>query len=485
MSYSSGTNGALPDLPKAVANASALAATFCLIGILAWVQFPVASNRPWSWSLLTLLVAMTWLVWIPFASIGFRPQPLAHRRIAIPAALLVLVVAWSALQAMSWMPKAWHNAIWQTLAQGAGISSPGAISMNPFATLTETMKLATYLSFGGMVYSLALDHNGARRFHAAIAIVGVLYALYGFALSILGTSQGTIFEGTPAPYGRDVTGAFVSKNSFATFTGMALIVSLVRLFDLGRPAVVTSRGLRQLLATLIQFLLGDGLFSVLTCFVLSLALVLSDSRAGFLATLAGLFVIFAFGAVRAARRGGLLRALAAAAATFAVMLALLLSNGSSLQDRLNGFMETRGAEELRPVLWTTADHVIADHPLLGTGLGTFRDAYSLYAQEFDPFIVDRVHNDYLELALGLGIPAALIWVGSFCWLTFVCALGVLRRRRRRVYALAAVGCATLVAIHSAVDFSLQMPAVSILFAAIMAVGLAQSSGSSETESSRA
>src|SRR5262249_20920303 len=48
-----------------VAAISEFAALWMMILTLAWVQFPFGSNRPWAWSLLSLLVATTWLVWLP------------------------------------------------------------------------------------------------------------------------------------------------------------------------------------------------------------------------------------------------------------------------------------------------------------------------------------------------------------------------------------------------------------------------------------
>ena len=41
------------------------------------------------------------------------------------------------------------------------------------------------------------------------------------------------------------------------------------------------------------------------------------------------------------------------------------------------------------------------------------------------------------------------------------------RRRDQVFALAAVGATVLVALHALVDFSLQIPAVAVTFAALL------------------
>jgi O-antigen ligase len=466
--------------PQTIARISAIAAFVALVAILAWVNFPLGSNRPWSWSVLAILVASAWVLWTPYALVESGKTLDALRRLAVPGLIFLSVLIWAVVQAQSSTPAAWHNAIWQTLPQGAGAVAPGAISMNPFVTLGEVMKLATYLAFGFLVYTLARDGDVARRFFSAIVIVGVAYALYGFLLSLLHTSQGTLLERMAPPYGRDVTGAFVSKNSFATFTGIALIVSLLSLFETSRANIIRTRGSRVIIASLVQYLMGRGALRVMACAILFLALILADSRAGLMAALAGLLTLVVLSGIVAARRGSLVPALAGGGAIFALMAVLFVVSGSTLADRFDQLMGTQGASELRPVLWADAEHAIADHALMGTGLGTFRDAYSLYAQEFEPYIVDKVHNDYLEMALGLGIPAAIAWLAALGWLLAVCIRGVFRRRRRKVYALAAVSATMLVAFHSLFDFSLQIPAVSILFATVMAVGLAQSYRSDDT-----
>jgi len=90
-----------------------------------------------------------------------------------------------------------------------------------------------------------------------------------------------------------------------------------------------------------------------------------------------------------------------------------------------------------------------------------------------PFIMDKAHNDYLELAAGWGLPATLAWWGAFVWLVAICWRGFFYRRHDRVYPALAVAASILVAIHSLFDFSLQMPAISLTYAAILGVGIAQ------------
>ena len=87
---------------------------------------------------------------------------------------------------------------------------------------------------------------------------------------------------------------------------------------------------------------------------------------------------------------------------------------------------------------------------------------------------DRAHNTWLENLFELGVPAAMALFLAIGGLVVICLQGV--RRRRRDWAFPAVGVAAsvLVGVHAMLDFSLQLPAVAILYACIMGVACAQS-----------
>src|SRR5581483_2739819 len=107
------------------------------------------------------------------------------------------------------------------------------------------------------------------------------------------------------------------------------------------------------------------------------------------------------------------------------------------------------------------------------GLGTFQAAYPHYARVAVPFVIDKAHNDYLELAAGWGIPAAVCWWAALLWLAALCVRGIFARKRNRAYPLLALGAIVLVGIHALFDFSLQIPAIATTFAAILGLGVAQ------------
>lgn len=203
------------------------------------------------------------------------------------------------------------------------------------------------------------------------------------------------------------------------------------------------------------------------------ALVAAGSRAGFIAALVGMAAMTALSGTLVARRQTLGWAALASAALLAIAWALFAINGSGLSNGLDVLVET-GSDPIRLTLWNAAWRMIEGAPYLGLGLGTFENAYPLYAKDVWPYIMDKAHSDYLELAAGWGLPAAILWWSSILWLVGLCLRGIFIRRRNRQYAIFAVGASVLVGFHSAFDFPLQIPAIAFTFATILGLGVAQS-----------
>jgi O-antigen ligase len=77
----------------------------------------------------------------------------------------------------------------------------------------------------------------------------------------------------------------------------------------------------------------------------------------------------------------------------------------------------------------------------------------------------------------LGIPAALCLFSTLLWMIALCVRGIRKRRRDAVYPCLGLAASALVGLHAIVDFSLQIPAVTMLFMTILGVAVAQSRSS--------
>jgi len=111
----------------------------------------------------------------------------------------------------------------------------------------------------------------------------------------------------------------------------------------------------------------------------------------------------------------------------------------------------------RMAVWRKTVDIVRDFPVLGTGVGTFQFVFPRYREATTTAFYDYAHSDYLQvLAEGGVIGGALLAVG-------ILLVAQIWRRPQAVRAGAvlrtACGFAVLaVALHEAVDFSLQIPA---------------------------
>ncbi len=120
-------------------------------------------------------------------------------------------------------------------------------------------------------------------------------------------------------------------------------------------------------------------------------------------------------------------------------------------------------------IWKSALSIFKDHPFLGTGLGTFEDAFPGYSFPVEGVFArfgkkaSFAHCEYLQIASEIGIFA----LGIFIWL--LCAffrkakelLKNLRGKEEYDLVVGLVAGIAGVLIHSLVDFPLHAPAVTI------------------------
>lgn len=320
---------------------------------------------------------------------------------------------------------------------------------------------------------MAGNADRARKMLDAIIAIGAFYALYAFILGLLGKEQYSLFYLLP-PRGSDLSGPFVLHNSFATFEGLAAIAAATRLFELAKGKIIASRGPRRWALTALKFIFGSG-FAILIATILTVsALLASASRAGFFSTLCAFLAIALFVVFDPKRRTSRRWVLVGAGAALSLLIVLIWISGDTLNSRYEDLINSGNVDAIRLALWSAAQRMITNSPLLGLGLGTFQDAYPLYATKIFAYIMDKAHCDYLEFAAGLGLPAALCWWTAILFSAAKMGRAILNRRKGRIYPLVGLGATILVALHSSVDFSLQIPAVALTYSAILGVGLAQS-----------
>lgn len=122
------------------------------------------------------------------------------------------------------------------------------------------------------------------------------------------------------------------------------------------------------------------------------------------------------------------------------------------------------ANDLRPHIWAGTREAISNFWPAGSGIGTFPPVYNMFEDlnSVRESWVNHAHNDYLELLLVAGLPAALLLI------TFT-VLFIASLTRRLPFPLrgqryAGVGALLILLIHSTTDYPLRTFALLAIFA---------------------
>ncbi len=446
-----------------------------LMAIVALAPLPFGSNRPWSWSLLSLFVGLLVVFWVIAA---YRDRTLIQiewqrsRLIVVPFFILVL---WFLLQASGLTPEGWHHPLWKEAAGALGAPLSGAISLNPEASKTALMRLLAYGGVFWLAFQFGRNDERARQILWVVAMAGLAYVVYGLVAHLGGGQQ--ILWYAKWAYEDSLTSTFINRNNFATYAGITLIVTLALLLSevyriLRYSPIAASHFLGFLDACGFRFY-----FLIAASGMVFTALLLSHSRGGFLSTMVGIGAFVIVSGMRLRKREQIIRFLPAAIGgtlAMGIVAAILLVSGKQTFSRIDETLSTGGD---RMAIYEQTGEAIGDFPMLGTGIGTFKQSFRLYRDEnfrFSVETVDRAHNTYLELALEGGLPALLLMVLLVSYLTLLCFLGALHRSQGAIYPATGVAVTVLVATHAMVDFSLQIPAVAVTYLLLFGVACAQS-----------
>jgi len=270
----------------------------------------------------------------------------------------------------------------------------------------------------------------------------------GFVISVFGILQHLTFNGKlywvrELTYGGIPFGPYVNRNHFAGLMELLIPLALVPL--------VLGKVRRERLAVV-------GLFAIMPI----AALFLSASRGG----IVSFFVQFTLLVYLLLRRRGLAKRLLAVSAVLlaALMIVTWLGVGRILQ-RFSSIQTLEVTEGKRAAMRRGAWHIFLDHPLAGTGLGTFQIAYPPYETLYDAKVVNHAHNDYLQTLAETGA------LGGLCcaWFLGVLLLKSFSLFRQSDFSFPGalqlsgiVACAGFL-VHALVDFNFHIPSNLWLF----------------------
>lgn len=423
-------------------------AFIALLLLVALSPFPLGSNRDW-----VVLLEIVVIFGMVATVIARRPEVvrIVTARVRFLLFVWLLFLALHLLQVVP-MPTAWFSgSLLPRVDLRTMLSLPDAPAIVPLsydvrATLEAYLET---LFYGAVVFLSFLSFGPMKRrvrLLDALILSGVLLTLVG----LLQRENGFL-SGAP------VSGGFVNPNHYALYMVIALIAWQTRLLLSIRVSGIA------------ESLLRKPAFWV-PCLVLLIGLSLSTSRGAFIAFLGGtaLMGLLAIGLNGAGAR---LRGVSKPAlAVLLVVLAVLLLIAAPIMKK----MVSRGVDEGRVAIWKGSIEMLSGHPVFGVGGGAYAVAFPPYKTPDLKYTTPvHAHNDYLEVGAEYGATGGLVVLLGLAGIAVALSRGMRQRNDGPGAAFVAGSAAVLfaIAVHAAVDFPMQIPAIAIAAATILGAAL--------------
>ena len=445
---------------------------------------PMGGNRDWAWAPMVVVIGVVGILCA--TGLGGREALRVSADESTPLLVLigcfVFFLAWALLQMSPLAPLSASAALYARAGEILGQTLVPIPSLAADASRDALLKCIGC----GVIFLAARvlfrDPQWARLLlmvFAASAVAVIVYAVY-MSVATHSCYVGTYLKKAGGYMQNDrclPSGTFVGSNNFGCFCGMALVAALALLADARRShrseypeeddddesaaSIVAAwlSGPKVLTLALALFCLGG--------------LLLSASRAGFAATVAGVAMLgylLTRGASRKVRGGLTVVALV-------VGMVVLVVAGAAFLHKLSLLADSGNLSRVQ--IWKTSLAMFRESPWLGWGLGAYNDIYAINQPISITLPNDKAHSTPLEFLVELGIPGAVAAIAA-CLIPWGYSLaGALGRNRQRYLPAAAFAISGVAILHSTVDFSLQMPAIGFVVSALLGLGWAQTFNSPE------
>jgi O-antigen ligase len=384
------------------------------------------------------------------------------RRVAILVPLGI-ITAYAFVQAVQW-PLLWLATGDQTVHR--------TLSIDRYQTLLTARKLLASTLFLGLLLVHTSTPKRFRWLVRTVIGVGFLSALFGIFRQFLQSPNSTNGFVLPFLYPGIGYGQFISANVFSYLMEMTfgLLMGLV----LGAGVVRSRLPMYLVIAT--------------TTWT---ALVLCNSRGGIISlTIQAMFLLFVsmnwYLARRLSRTRGPHKWLTIMRSSLVRMFFTLVLIGTLVTgvfwmggERLASKQQQADAAQAvidgttRPEIWRASWALIKHNIWTGVGFGTYFLGITQYQTGSGRIKLEAAHNDYLDLAASGGLVAVALaawFVGLLLWR----AKSRLNSQDpyRRAAGLGALAGLMGVAVHSLVDFGIQITGISVILACLIVIVVA-------------
>jgi len=328
------------------------------------------------------------------------------------------------------------------------------ISGYTHATSSAFMIYAAYACTCFLIAQTLTRTTHVQYIATLLTAFGTCLALFAVLQSL--SSNGKIYWLRTPRFGGWIYGPYVNHNHYAGLMEMLAPIPLVFAFS------KYAHGRKRWIAAAAAAFMGATIF-------------LSGSRGGMAAYALQIALFFWF-LFRERTRNGV--ALVLGAFLLVALVSVAWIGGNEVTERIStvasGNKQTEIGSDIRFSIDRDSLHMFAKHPVLGWGLGTFANVYPQFRSFYTNQLVNRAHNDYLELLTDTGI----LGFGIGMWFLVATLRPAIRKARswsgdvNGAVALAALLGITGILVHSFVDFNLQIPANAMLFYVLCTIAAA-------------
>jgi O-antigen ligase len=402
------------------------------------------------------------LLFVVLLSQGWARAAIIKRgnALLIPACLFALTCLSLGWAATPFGPNGSHP-IW------AYVATVPAISIDRSAIFVGLAKLSGLACVFLLGWVICSSDDRSRYFMRTIVASSAIYGIWSLLANLI---PGLKFGIYGAFQDHRLSGSFQSANTAGTLFGISFILALCFMFEESRRAGA-ERG--ALVAKITVPIIAGGLLA--TC------LVMTASRGAATATLAScaVFLIWEMFARdwHSIQKRNFAFGLAAAGA-----LLVLAWGGGLLADRYAD--SVKDWIDQRQIIYSVHWDAFLASPWFGYGVGTFDQVNKLLQTAINyPTLwnIRAAHNVYLQWLEQGGIAGAAAMFACIGWIIANTALATRSRRRMTTWLRGAVALSLVVLIHGWSDFSLEVPAIAMLWSLLLGSGYGISTSSRSSQ----
>ncbi|WNC71211.1 O-antigen ligase family protein [Thalassotalea psychrophila] len=440
---------------------------YVLLVLLLWLPIPLASNRPWAWSLMEFSsFAMV------IAIIYSHPVEQIKQQFKSYLPLIVGIGGFVIYQIIQLVPLPQYllkvvsynsYLIQKSSLNPSEINAWLPIALDPVQAQIATLKGISYFCIMLCVLMLLNNFKRLKLLLLCIIIAGTFQAFYG-AVVALSDAEATPFLGLKNS--EIATGTFVYKNHFANFLMLTLSIGIGFLVATLDKNKLRAKGYS--LAQFLQTLMSGKVALRIALALMVIAIVLTRSRMGNTAFFVALTItgIIAYKFMKYKSKSLMWLII-----SLLIIDTFILGAYFGLDKVKQRLEQTSMQTEERDEVNVYSLDLIRFFPLTGTGGGSFYSTFPLVQGNDIKGFYDHAHNDYIQFTTEYGLPAT-IWMGILVLYCLIISINAMITRNSRF--LRGLGFGTTMAIigmliHISVDFNLQAPANVAYFHVILAL----------------